>query len=51
MIKINRKSSISQITTASKAVVENLFDDHEFCDKKWSKSLKQKQEGKEKELS
>ena len=50
-IKTNRKLSISQIMAASKVVVEYLFDNHEFCDKKWCKHLKQKQEGKEKELS
>ena len=51
MIKTNRKLIISQIITASKAVVEHIFDNHEFSDKKWCKPLKQKQEGKEKELS
>ena len=49
MVKTNRKSSISQIMTASKAVVEHLFDNHELCDKKWCKPLKQQIErgGKE----
>ena len=51
MIKTNRKSSIFQIMTASKAVVEYLFHNHEFCDKKGCKSFKQKQKGKGKELS
>ena len=51
MIKTNRKSSTSQIMIASKAVVEHLFDNYEFCDKKWYKSLNQKPEGKGKELS
>ena len=37
--------------TASKVVIEHIFDNHEFCDKKWCKPLKQKEEGKEKELS
>ena len=46
MIKTNRNKNISQIMTASKVVVEHLFDNHEFCDKKWCKLLKQKQEGK-----
>ena len=45
MIKPNRNSSISQIMTASKAVVEHLFDNHAFCDKKWCKPLKQQIEG------
>ena len=40
MIKTNRKSSISQVMTASKAVVEYFFDNHEFCDMKWCKALK-----------
>ena len=35
MIKTNIKSSISQIMTASKAVVEYLFDNHEIYDVKW----------------
>ena len=51
MIKFNRNSSISQIMTVSKVVVEHLFDNHEFCNKKWCKPLKQNQEEKEKELS
>ena len=51
MIKTNRGSSISQLMTASKAVVEHLFDNHEFCDVKWRKPLKQLKEGGEKELS
>ena len=50
MIKINRNSGISQIMTASKAVVEHVFDNHEFCDKKWCKPLNQQIEGRE-ELS
>ena len=48
MIKTNRNKSISQIMTASKAVVEYLFDNHGLCDKKWCKPLKEKEEGKEK---
>ena len=51
MIKTSRKLSISQIMTASKVVVEHLFDNHDFCDKKWYKPLKTLQERKEKELS
>ena len=51
MIKTNRNKGISQIMTASKVVVDHFFDNNEFCDKKWYKPLKQKQEGKEKELS
>ena len=45
MIKTNHNSSISQIMTASKAVVEHLFDNHEFCDVKWYKPLKELKEG------
>ena len=44
-IKTNRNSSISQIMTASKAVAEHLFDNHEFCDVKWCKPLEQLKEG------
>ena len=45
MIKTNRKLIISQIMTTSKAVVEHIFDNHEFSDKKWCKPLKQQIEG------
>ena len=51
MIKTNRSKSFSEIMRAYKAVVEHLLDNHEFCDEKWCKHLKQKREGKEKELS
>ena len=37
--------------TASKAVVEHLFDNHEFCDVKWCKPLKLLKEGGGKDLS
>ena len=50
MVKTNRKSSISQIMTAPKAVVEHFFDNHESCDVKWCKHLKRLKEGG-KELS
>ena len=50
MIKTNRGSSISQIMTASKAVVEYLFDNDEFCDVKWCKPLKELKEGGERSL-
>ena len=39
MIKTNGKSSISQIMTASKVVVEHLFDNHEFKNKKGKKKI------------
>ena len=51
MIKTNRNTSISQIMTASKTVIEHILDNHEFYNKKWCKPLNQKEEGKEKELS
>ena len=50
MIKTNIKSSISQIMTASKAVVEYLFDNHEIYDVKWWTPLKVLKEGEERNL-
>ena len=35
MIKSNRMNEISEIVTASKAVVEHLFNKHMHCDEKW----------------
>ena len=42
--------SISEIVRASKAVVEHLFENHEYCDEKWCRPklnmrLKNKEEG------
>ena len=45
MIKINRKSIISQTMITSKAVVEHLFENHEFYNVKWCKPLKRFKEG------
>jgi len=50
MIKTNRTKSIPEIVRASKAVVEHLFGNHEFCDEKWCQPkvnarLKRKEEG------
>ena len=50
MIKTNRMKSISEIVRASKAMVEHLFGNHEYCDEKWCRPklntrLKNKEEG------
>jgi len=39
MIKTNRTKSIPEIVRASKAVVEHLFGNHEFCDEKWCQPI------------
>ena len=46
MIKANRMNEISKIVSASKAVVEHLFNEHMYCDVKWCKPKQQM--GKEK---
>ena len=40
MIKTNHNKSIIEIMRASKAVVEQLFDNYEFFDVRGCKSLK-----------
>ena len=50
MIKTNRNKSIPEIVRSSKAVVEHLFGNHEFCDEKRCRPksnarLKNKEEG------
>lgn len=47
MIKTNRRKNISETMLASNAVVEYLFDNHEFCDEEWCKSKRKewKQKG------
>ena len=37
MIKIQRGSDLETVKTAAKAVLEHLFDNHEYCDVKWCK--------------
>ena len=46
MIKTNRNKTLFKIMRASKAVVEYLLDNHEFCDVRWCKPLKQLKEGR-----
>ena len=36
MLKSNRMNGISEIVTASKSVVEHLFNDHIYCDEKFN---------------
>lgn len=35
MIKTNRNSTISEIKIASQAVIEHLFDSHDYCNSRW----------------
>ena len=35
MIKTNRNSTISEIKIASLAVIEHLFDSHDYCNSRW----------------
>ena len=35
MLKTNRKKSIEEICKAVEALIEHLFNNHEFCDQKW----------------
>ena len=51
MIKSNRMNELSQIVTASKAVVEHLFNEHMYCDEKWCRPKKQRNEQKKEEGS
>ena len=46
MLKTNRNCSISEISKASKAVIEHLFDCHDFCNIAWCRPLKNIKEGK-----
>ena len=50
MIKSNSMNEILGIVTASKALVENLFNEYMYCDEKWCRpkkemNLKEKEEG------
>ena len=46
MIKSNRSKIVFESMGASMVVVEHFFDNHEFCDERWCKPLKQKEGGK-----
>jgi len=46
MIRQNRGSSIEELIQNSKAVLEHMFDNHEYCNNSWCGALKAKQEGK-----
>ena len=35
MIKDNCSTIIDEIKVASKAVIEHLFNNHEYCDSRW----------------
>ena len=51
MLKRNRNRSISEISKASKAVIEHLFNCHDFCNIDWCRPLKNMKEGKKEEGS
>ena len=51
MIKSNRMNEISEIVSASKAVVEHLFNKHMYCDEKWCRPKKHMNEQKKEEGS
>ena len=51
MLKSNRMNGISEIVTASKSVVEHLFNDHIYCDEKWCQPKKEMNEKKKEEGS
>ena len=40
MLKTNHNRSISEISNASKAVIEQLFDCHDYCNTAWCRPLK-----------
>ena len=47
----NRNISISEISNASKAVIEHLIDYHDFCNIAWCRPLKKYERGKKDEGS
>ena len=51
MIKTNRMNEISEIVQASKEIVENLFNEHQFCDICWCRPKQQMQRKKKEEGS
>ena len=51
MIKSNPMNELSEIVTVSKAVVENLFNDHIHCDEKGYRPKKERNEKKKEEDS
>ena len=51
MINSNRMNEISEIVTASKAVVEHLFNDHIYCDENRCQPKKKMNEKKKEEDS
>ena len=51
MLKRNRNRSISEKSKTSKAVIEHLFDYHDFCNIDWCRPLKNMKEGKKDEGS
>ena len=49
MIKENRSKQILEIVFASKALVEHLFNCHDYCNSNWCRPKKLEGTGKEKE--
>ena len=46
MLKTNRNRSISEISNASKEVIEHLFNCHDYCNITWCRPLKKYKRGK-----
>ena len=51
MIKNNCNKTIDEIKVASKAVIEHLFNNHEYCDSRWCRPKKLIETNKKKEVS
>ena len=51
MIKNNCNKKIDEIKVASKAVIENLFNNHEYCDFRWCRPKKLLKTNKKNEVS
>ena len=51
MIKNNCNKTIDEIKVASKAVIEHLFNNHEYCDSRWCRSKKLIETNKKNEVS
>ena len=43
MLKTNRDRTIPEIKIASLAVIEHLFDNHQYCDSRWCRPKKNQQ--------
>ena len=51
MIKNNCNKTIDEIKVASKAVIEHLFNNHEYCDSRWCRPKKLLEKNKKNEVS